>query len=86
MAQEKPAYWQLVEALMRFGWYRDGCDRDRDPSGHSWRFRDGHLTEGRRGDPLWISAADEETAMRVLLEQLQRADAARRGQVGSASD
>jgi hypothetical protein len=86
MPHENPAYWQLVEQLMRYGWYRGGCDRERDPSGHSWRFREGHIAEARRPDPLWISAADEATAMRILLEQLQGAGAGRRVRSGAEGD
>ncbi len=40
-------YWTLVHRLMEAGWYRIG--QDRDPSGKSWGFRNGHT---RRCSPV----------------------------------
>jgi hypothetical protein len=78
MSRDDAAYWQLVEQLMRFGWYRDGSDDGHDAGGRGWRFREGHTTDGRSGGMLRITAPDEAAAMRILLEELQRANAAKR--------
>jgi hypothetical protein len=75
MPREHAAYWQLVEQLMHFGWYRVGSDRNRDPSGRTWRFREGHTVDGRPTCELWITAADEAAAMRILVDELHYNDA-----------
>jgi hypothetical protein len=72
-------YWSLVHQLMEAGWYRIG--QDRDPSGKSWGFRNGHtaamqpIAGGCSKPPprpleRWIVAKDELTAMRRLLREL----------------
>jgi hypothetical protein len=78
MSQAEVAYWQLVEQLMRFGWYRGGADLERDPSGQTWHFREGQTRDGIPRSELWLAATNEAGAMRMLLDELQQADMARR--------
>jgi hypothetical protein len=70
MPQEHSTYWQLVEELMHFGWYREGQDLKRDRSGRTWRFREGHTTNDR--------PVRELAAMRILVDELRQADRIRR--------
>jgi hypothetical protein len=67
---------RAVDALW---WYREGVDCERDPSGRTWCFQEGHTTDARQTRKLWIVAHEETVAMGILLEELQRADEARRG-------
>jgi hypothetical protein len=77
MPQGDHAYWKLVEELMLAGWYREGQDRTHDPSGRSWHFRHGHALDHDAGRDRWVLALSEEEAMRILLEQLGKDEAAR---------
>jgi hypothetical protein len=76
MSQEHAAYWQLVERLMHYGWYREGQDLRHDPSGRSWRFREGHTTDSRASSELRVMASSELGAMRILADQLRQEEAA----------
>jgi hypothetical protein len=78
MPHEPPTYWQLVEQLMHFGWYREGQDRARDPGDRLWRFREGHTIDGRAASDLGIVAPNEREAMRILLAELRQHEATRR--------
>ena len=66
-----PVYWHLVQQLMHDGWYRLGPGPAREDGRLTWGFREGHVLDARREQPLWIPAADELTAMRLLRSGLQ---------------
>jgi hypothetical protein len=77
VSHQNSQYWQLVEELMLCGWYRDGQDRKRDPSGFTWHFREGHTTDSQAISELWILAPSEMDAMRILADELRQIEMAR---------
>ncbi len=66
-----PVYWNLVQQLMHEGWYRLGPGPAQEDGRLPWGFREGHVLDACREQPLWIPAKDELTAMRLLVSELQ---------------
>jgi hypothetical protein len=63
---------ELVQALMRRGWYRDGRDDPDDRGKCVWRFRSGHSIEALQRLAIGVRARSQRTAMRELLKHLDR--------------
>jgi hypothetical protein len=76
-----PVYWHLVQQLMDEGWYRLGPGPAQEDGRLTWGFREGHVLDARREQPLWILADDELTAMRLLVSELQHRHRWRAGRV-----
>jgi len=74
-----PDYWSLVQQLMDDGWYRLGPGPAQQDGRLTWGFREGHVLEARREQPLWIPAGDELNAMRLLASVLQHHNRLPRG-------
>ena len=66
-----PVYWHLVQQLMDAGWYRLGPGPAEEDGRPTWGFREGHVLDARREQPLWIPAEDELIAMRLLIGVVQ---------------
>jgi hypothetical protein len=65
-------YWRLVHELMERGWYRRGPESAEDAERQWWRFRFGHLTDRHPCEAVRILAADERSAMEMLLTRLRQ--------------
>jgi hypothetical protein len=68
--REQPEYWVSVHRLMEAGWYRVGHESDGPEE--RWRFRYGHTFETATNSQRVVAAPDENTAMRLLLSELDR--------------
>ena len=76
-----PVYWHLVQQLMDEAWYRLGPGPAQEDGRLTWGFREGHVLDARREQPLWILADNELTAMRLLVSELQHRKGRRAGRV-----
>jgi hypothetical protein len=66
-------YWQLLDQLMRLGWFRVGPGAPRDGPPMTWGFREGPAMSIHPERLVWIPAHDELAAMQFLLRDLPRA-------------
>ena len=69
--QNEP-YQDLVQQLMRYGWYRIGQGPAHDRDRVMWGFREGHVIDHADRQSLWIPARDELSAMHLLLKEIER--------------
>ena len=65
-----PTVRDLLQQLMHHGWYRAGAGTRQDDGRPMWGFREGQVTREQPDRTLWIAAADEREAMRLLLGEL----------------
>jgi len=65
-------YQDLVQQLMRHGWYRIGQGPAHDRDRVMWGFREGHVLDNGDRSSLWIPARDELSAMHLLLNEIER--------------
>jgi hypothetical protein len=65
-------YHDLVQQLMRHGWYRIGKGPAHDRDRVMWGFREGHVLDHADRQSLWIPSRDELSAMRLLLNEIER--------------
>ena len=71
-APQHETYQDLVQQLMRHGWYRIGQGPAYDRDRVMWGFREGHVLDNGDRQPLWIPARDELSAMHLLLNEIER--------------
>ena len=76
-SRQDETYQDLVQQLMRHGWYRIGKGPAHDRDRVMWGFREGHVLDHADPRSLWIPARDELSAMHVLLNEIERLSSSR---------